>query len=187
MNTYQLVRRIIAVEPSNDISLALLQSRETPSVITEFKMNVADVSNWRAQPATLRSMLGASYSQICIAYSMLGSQKPRDIATQYVEALFIGEALFDFCDSIFPIHVYQPGSAPTDHVVFILQIKDLDGFCDKLRYLGEIFDGNPSDEEQMVRKNLVIELSNDLDTLALHFPELREAFYEHWHAASDDK
>lgn len=156
-------------------------------MITEFKMNVADVSMWRDQPEKLRSMFSASYSQFCIAYTLWGSQKPNDTAIQYAEALFIGEALFDFCESIFPIHVYQPGSAPTDHVVFILQIKDLDGFCDKLRYLGEIFDGKATDDAQIDRNGLVNELINDIDARAPHFPELRDTVYEFWHDKSDEE
>jgi hypothetical protein len=39
-------------------------------MITEFKLNAADLWRWKDQPETLRVLLQQSYSQICITYSV---------------------------------------------------------------------------------------------------------------------
>jgi hypothetical protein len=133
-------------------------------VISEFKLNVADIWRWKDQPDALRAMLAEPYNQICIAYSLWNSQD----RTGYAEALLIGETLFPACESIFPLHVYQPGITPTDHIVYILRIGDLDSFVDKLQTLGDLFAANA---DANTRNHAVEALLGSHQT---HFSDLKQ-------------
>jgi hypothetical protein len=100
-----------------------------------------------------------------------------DLASDYLDAAFVGEVLVEFCEHIKGGQL-RKGESFWYKVRFELQPSDLDGLTSKLLWLAPVFGGDYwwGDEGFEEVRDAIEEFADELDSKVLHFPELADSY-----------
>jgi len=158
--------------------------------MSDIELSMSEMSEYNFD--TLRAIVSGAANGITLEVpcpSIGSANSNLDIASDFLYALFVGESIAEFCETITFKESNNGSYLSKFRVYFICCLSNVDDFTQKLLWLAPLYDYE-ADEEQndqnFALEEALAQFIDKWETWQFHFPSLAESYLANYIAGKDD-